>query len=394
MLPLLGGSNLKRGAMVLFFLIVFSLYGLINLYIGIRGWQLLDAAPPWRIAYLFSFLLLAFSYIAGRFLERASFSLLSEALVWIGSYWLAAMLYFFLIILLIDLTRLILVLLPLVPADTLELIRANRNWLLLGIVGMVAAFLVIGHWNAATPRVRPIELRISKRFNSGQPLKIAVASDIHLGTIIGRARLNRIVETINTLDPDLVLFPGDIVDEDLGPVIRENLGESLRSITSRLGVFAVTGNHEYIGGVDAACRYLEEHGITILRDTNAILSNGVQLVGREDRARRQFAGMLRKPLEELMRGIDPAKPVILLDHQPFGLNEAVRAGVDLQLSGHTHHGQIWPLNFITKAIYELNWGYLRVGATHIYVSSGVGTWGPPVRLGNSPEIVLITLRQG
>jgi predicted MPP superfamily phosphohydrolase len=380
--------------MVLFFLIIFSLYGLVNLYIGVRGWQLLDAAPPWRIAYLALFLFLVFSYIAGRFLERASFSLLSEALVWIGSYWLAAMLYFFLFLLLIDLTRLVLVLLPLIPADTLDLIRTNRNWLLLSIVGVVVALLAIGHWNAATARVRPIELRISKRFNGGQPLKIAVASDIHLGTIIGRARLDRIVETINGLDPDLVLFPGDIVDEDLGPVIGENLGESLRSITSRLGVFAVTGNHEYIGGVDAACHYLGEHGITILRDTTTILPNGLQLIGREDRARRQFAGMLRKPLGELMRGIDPAKPVILLDHQPFGLDEAAQAGVDLQLSGHTHHGQIWPINFITQAIYELSWGYLRVGATHIYVSSGVGTWGPPVRLGNSPEIVLISLREG
>jgi hypothetical protein len=380
--------------MALFFLIVFAVYGLVNLYIGFRGWQALAAASSWRTLYLVLLLFFALSYIAGRFLERAWFSLLSEALVWIGSYWLAAMAYFLLFLLLIDLSRLIFEILPVLPADTLATIRAHQHWFFSGIIGAVAVLLVIGHWNAATPRLKPIEIRIAKWFNGGQPLKVVVASDIHLGTIIGRKRLDRIVETINGLNPDLVLFPGDIVDEDLGPVIRENLGESLRSIKSRDGVFAVTGNHEYIGGADAACRYLEEHSITILRDATVSLPSGLQLVGREDRARRQFTGMLRKSLQELMLGVDTTRPVILLDHQPFGLDEAVRAGVDLQLSGHTHHGQIWPFNYITKAIYELSWGYLRVGTTHIYVSSGVGTWGPPIRLGNSPEIVMITLRGG
>jgi predicted MPP superfamily phosphohydrolase len=201
------------------------------------------------------------------------------------------------------------------------------------------------------------------------------------------------VETINSLEPDLVLFPGDIVDEDLGPVIRENLGESLRSVRARYGVFAITGNHEYIGGAEEACRYLQDHGISMLRDSTAALPNGVQLVGRQDRSSHQFGGQERKPLESLMASIDRARPIVLLDHQPFHLDEAVEAGVDLQLSGHTHHGQLWPLNHVTKAIYELSWGYLKRGSTHIYVSSGVGTWGPPVRLGNRPEILLITLRQ-
>ena len=92
-----------------------------------------------------------------------------------------------------------------------------------------------------------------------------------------------------------------------------------------------------------------------------------------------------------MKGVDHSMPVILMDHQPFGLHEAVENGVDLQLSGHTHHGQLWPFSFITKRVYELSWGYLKIGDTHFYVSCGVGTWGPPVRTGNSPEIMNIIL---
>ena len=378
--------------MVVFFLIVFSVYGLINFYIGSHGWHALPADASWRTTYLIAFLFLSLSFIAGRFLERLWISPVTEALVWIGSYWLAAMLYFFLAAILVDLFRLVTSLLPVVPPDIHAAANLHRHWILVGTVGLVGLLLLVGHINAAKPRIRELDLTIGKSLGADNTLRIVAASDIHLGTIIGRKRFDQIVGIMNSLEPDLVLFPGDIVDEDLGPVIRENLGESLRSVRARYGVFAITGNHEYIGGAEEACRYLQDHGISMLRDSTATLPNGVQLVGRQDRSSRQFGGQERKPLESLMAGIDHGRPIILLDHQPFHLDEAVEAQVDFQLSGHTHHGQLWPLNHITNALYELSWGYLRRGSTHIYVSSGVGTWGPPVRLGNRPEILLITLR--
>jgi predicted MPP superfamily phosphohydrolase len=225
-----------------------------------------------------------------------------------------------------------------------------------------------------------------------RPLTIVAASDIHLGTIVGRRRFERIVDAIDDLQPDLILLPGDIVDEDLAPVIRANLGEHLRALHAPMGVYAITGNHEYIGGVEAAVAYLREHGITVLRDSSVVLDGGLTLVGREDRSVVTMAGKTRKGLKELMGGVDSSRPVILMDHQPFHLEEAVEAGVDLQLSGHTHHGQLWPLNLITRAVYEVSWGYLRKGKTHIYVSSGIGSWGPPVRTGNHPELVRILLK--
>jgi len=129
----------------------------------------------------------------------------------------------------------------------------------------------------------------------------------------------------------------------------------------------------------------------MLRDTTITVNDALVLVGREDRSISQFSGKRRRPLDELLRNVDRRKAVILLDHQPFQLEEGAQAGVDLQLSGHTHHGQLWPFNYITGKVYENSWGYLAKGNTHIYVSSGIGTWGPPVRLGNRPEIVELTL---
>jgi predicted MPP superfamily phosphohydrolase len=220
---------------------------------------------------------------------------------------------------------------------------------------------------------------------------VAVASDIHLGTLVSNDKLKRTVAAINLLQPDLVLLVGDVVDEDLGPVLKRDLGATLKTLRPPLGVFAVTGNHEYIGGVEKACQYLTDHGVTVLRDT-VVEVGGVALVGREDRSALRFMKLERKPLADLVRDLDRRLPLIVMDHQPFELEEAADLGVALQLSGHTHHGQLWPVNFITGAIYELDWGYLKKGDTHFYISCGAGTWGPPVRTSSRPEIVSIRLR--
>ena len=130
----------------------------------------------------------------------------------------------------------------------------------------------------------------------------------------------------------------------------------------------------------------------MLRDSVAKVANAFTLVGREDVSIRQFNGKKRKQLSELMNGVDTTLPVILMDHQPLRLDDVVDHGVDLQLSGHTHHGQLWPFNYISQAVYELSWGYMKKGSTHFYVSCGVGTWGPPMRTGNRPEVVHVKLK--
>jgi hypothetical protein len=377
---------------IIFISIFITIYGLVNYYIFIRGCQALQRDTMLRGTFLVIFPILAVSFIAGRFLERAWLSPLSDALVWTGSFWLGAMTYFFFAILILDVLRLINHFAPFYPSWVNANYAQAKHRLAYAVAGVVLLLVVAGHVNALLPRVTRLSLRIPKKTDGVRFMSIAVVSDIHLGTIVGRKRLTKIVEKINSLNADLVLLPGDIVDEDIGPVIRENLGAMLNTIRAKFGVLAITGNHEYIGGVERACAYLAEHGITVLRDSVRRVGGGIFVIGREDRSYNQFSGKKRKPLGELMEQVDATYPVILLDHQPFRLEEAISNGIDLQLSGHTHHGQLWPFNYLTRAIYEVSWGYRELGSTHIYVSSGIGTWGPPMRIGNRPEIVHLILQ--
>jgi len=382
---------MKKINLAIFFSIALSVYALINYYIFIREWEAGGFQQIWRTVYVAAFLVLSLSFIAGRVLERFSLSWLSSVLVLLGSFWLAAMVYFLLFAFAIDIIRLLNFIVPFFPSFLTVNPERTKETTSFVVMGAVLIIVVAGYFNARSPIVKTLELSIHKNGRALRSLNIAVASDIHLGTIVCKSKLERIVARINSLKPDLVLLPGDVVDEDIGPVIRNNLGETLRKIESKFGVLAITGNHEYIGGVEPACAYLTEHGVTMLRDSSVKIGDGVYVVGREDISIRGFTGKTRKPLAELMTAVDKSYPVILMDHQPFRLEEAEANGIDLQLSGHTHHGQLWPFNFITKKVYELSWGYKKKGNTHYYVSCGVGTWGPPIRTGNRPEIVNIKL---
>lgn len=152
------------------------------------------------------------------------------------------------------------------------------------------------------------------------------------------------------------------------------------------------GNHEFINGVESSVRFGESLGIIFLRDEYIMIDSSFYLIGREDSSMLQFTGKQRKSLEEIVENISDSYPKILLDHTPFKLEQAVNNNIDLQLSGHTHHGQIWPANLITNLIYEISWGYKKKGNTNFYVSSGAGTWGPPVRIGSRSEIVNLKIR--
>ncbi len=384
-------EDMRKLSFAIFFAVALAIYGLINYYVLLRGWELLAGHPLLRQYAIGLGMVLALSFILGRVLERIRLTWFSTLLVWLGAFWLGAMTYFLLFALGIDILRLSNFVVPWFPRFIRLYPQQTNDWIAGVVTVTVGLTVFLGFVNARFPRIRTLNLSIPKSVKATNTLNIVAVSDIHLGTIIGKARLKKIVGIINSLNPDLVLLPGDVFDEDIGPVIKENLGETLRTIHSKHGIFAITGNHEYIGGEEAACRYLQEHGITVLRDASIKVDDICTIVGREDLSARQFGGKKRKPLDELMKEVDVRLPVILMDHQPFHLEEAEEAGIDLQLSGHTHHGQLWPFGTISKSIFEVSWGYKKKGKTHIYVSCGVGTWGPPIRTGNSPEIVHIDL---
>lgn len=372
---------------LIFFTIVLLVYSLFNYYIFIRGFQAIQAGSALRTWYVVLFLFLAASYVAGRFLERVWLSPVSDVLVWTGSLWLGAMVYFFLLVVFVDLIRLINHYIPFYPSFIRDHYSQFKLYLLGASILLVGLIVVGGYINALFPRIKTIEMFIPKNANGMKSLNAVVMSDIHLGTIVGNGRLERIVNKANGLNPDIILLAGDILDEDLEPVIRQNAGETLKQLKAPLGVFGVMGNHEYIGGPEPAYRYLTSHGIEMLRDTVLKINESFYLLGREDYQKNRFAGKERKAISSLMKQVAKDLPVIVIDHQPFHPEKAEKAGADLMISGHTHNGQLWPFNYIVNAMYFISYGYGKVGNMHMYVSSGVGTWGPPIRIGSRPEIV-------
>lgn len=382
---------MKHSGFVIFFTVALLLYALINYYIIIRGLSILDAASPWRIYWIWSVIILAAAFVAGRVLERVMVNPVTTVLIWAGSFWLAIMIYLFLQMVLIDFIIMLNRWFAILPGFMTSHPDAIRH--IIGIIVISFTFLLVvaGHINTWFPHVKTLDISIHKKAGERKLLKVAAFSDVHLGTLIEKRHLSKIVKKVNALSPDIILIPGDIIDEDIEPVIHSEVGTVLKNLTAPLGVYAVTGNHEYIGGVLKAKAYLASHNISLLNDTARLMDNSFYVIGREDMMKARFTNGERKPLSEIMQGLNRELPLILLDHQPFHLEQAQKNGIDLQLSGHTHHGQLWPFNYITRAIYSLSWGYLQKGNTHYYVSCGVGGWGPPVRTVSRPEILNLKL---
>jgi len=372
--------------------VIFLIYGGLNYYIGLRGWQALFSFVPCLSSKVYwpFFLLLSFSYLVSRFSEKFLPTFLYEGLTLIGAYWLAFMWYFLLVITALDLLRVLDRWLRLIPVE----IKRNLNPALgLAVVVLVAGIVSYGAWNARHPQVKHYDLTIAKQAGPLKQIHVVMVSDIHLGTIVHNGNLTKMVNMVNDLKPDLILFAGDVFDENIESSNKQQVSDNFRKLSAPYGVFAVLGNHEYFGGnAEEAIKYLGEAGVKVLRDSSEKIAGSFYLIGRDDRSGARYNGGPRQELKTLMQGIDRAFPIILMDHQPSHLEEPVGQGVDLQLSGHTHAGQLFPIRLITRRIFEDDWGLLRKGDFQLIVSSGYGTWGPPVRLGNTPEVVDITIK--
>ncbi|MEY1638189.1 metallophosphoesterase [Tenuifilum osseticum] len=379
-------KNMKIPQIAIFLSIVLSVYALVNLFLFYQTRPVFSLASigTW-LKFVFWFIVLAYPF--GRILEAILGGQIPTLLVKVGSIWLAFMLYLTLFFLLFQLASpLINWLLKIDIKSSLETHRMVVGMLYFATLTVILA----GYIYAINPKINQLKIESSKPIPGGG-LTIAMVSDIHLGTIIGKNELTKLVDKINSQKPDIVLFVGDIFDEDIAPVVNGQMGEQFERINAKYGVFAVTGNHEFFSNHRAKIEYLQKHGVNVLNDTVAEVAN-INIVGRYDRQSNFALGQSRKTLSELAKDIDQSKFTVVLDHQPFNLNESVESGADLQLSGHTHHGQMWPLNYITQAVYEVSMGYKKIGNTHIYVSPGYGTWGPRVRLGNRPEIAVIRIK--
>lgn len=263
-----------------------------------------------------------------------------------------------------------------------------RAWLYSNLYTVAAVAVVLfgiftyGYFNYLHKQRHTVELPTVK--SVGDSVRMVLASDLHLGYHNTRAELARWVDMINAENPDIVLFAGDIVDRSLRPLHEGHMADELKRI--KAPVFACLGNHEYYAGIEGSLGFFSEAGITLLRDSSVTVGN-IVIVGRDDRSNRH-----RRSLGYLMRSVDTSKYVVLLDHQPYHLEQAERSGVDFQFSGHTHHGQLWPVSLITEAVYEDAYGPWRRGSTRYYVSSGLGIWGGKFRIGTCSEYVVATVK--
>jgi predicted MPP superfamily phosphohydrolase len=257
---------------------------------------------------------------------------------------------------------------------------------------LVGLIILLGNLNKRNIEIRNLEITIPKGNSKLDSLNIVMVSDIHLSPIDGERLLVKIVDKMNSLNPDLILLAGDIVDDKAKVLEERGIGESFRKLNPKYGIYSINGNHEFINEVESCVLYAEKFGIKFIRDSYILIDSSFYVIGREDSAMPQFTGKKRKSLDEIVKNIPSNYPKILLDHTPVKLEQAEKNGIDIQLSGHTHHGQIWPANLITKMIYEISWGYKKKGSTYYYVTSGAGTWGPPVRTGSSSEIVNIKVK--
>ncbi len=370
---------------ILFFTIFFSLYSILNFYIGkviFKGLRIttnLSPLPFWIV-----FCTLASSYIVSMAMTKYLPQSISNFLSFIGSYWLSLLMYGSLFFPILGLINLILKKSSLLNNKiyTIETVLMTTVFIL---------FIIIGSYNANNSYVKSFDIDIEKD-TLKDPLNIVMVSDLHLGNIVKNNKLKTMVNEINELNPDLVIIAGDIIDSDITPFLNHNMAIEFSNIKSKYGTFAALGNHDILTKEeDNIVNILEENSVTVLRDESILINDEFYIIGRDDITVNRYGNKDRATLEDLTKNLDSSKPLIVIDHNPQYINESLNANIDLQLSGHTHRGQIIPGNLVTNKIFEVHYGYLKKDNLNVVVSSGYGTWGPPIRLGSRSEIVQINL---
>ncbi len=343
-------------------------------YIGWHLWCLLPLSAIWKTVVII--------VMAGCFLLTfANFSRSTDGMpmpVAITCYEVAnssliILLYLFMLFLVLDLGRLV----RLLPRTILY-----NNWgTTIGIVVLMTVIFTYGYFHYKHKYREDIRLTTEK--SMAKPIKLVMMSDLHLGYHNRREELRRWVDMMNEEHADAILIAGDIIDMSIRPLKEEKMYEEFKRLNAP--VYACLGNHEYYSGEPDAQKFYEQAGIHLLRDSCAVVDD-LCVIGRDDRTNQH-----RKTLADIMKQADRSKFTILLDHQPYHLEQAERQKIDFQFSGHTHHGQVWPISWITENIYECAFGAHQRGGTRYYVSSGIGIWGGKFRIGTRSEYIVATI---
>ena len=359
----------------------------INIYIFLKGLRLLEEKRTWRAIFA-SFFILEFAlYITGLLFYPVLPMHVVRFLWLMGSTWMVFIFYLTTMWLIIDL-----------------ILYLNRKKAFLGsylndhprnsgavfftvTTLSIAAIMYIGSRNFRYPTVTQQEITINKSAGDISTMRIVALSDLHLGYLIDRRYAKLYVDMIMEQEPDLVLFMGDIIDAEIDPIINQKIEEEFLRLNPPLGVYGCTGNHEYRYQSETKINWLNDiANIKMIRDSAVLINNSFYIVGREDwvyPGRTNLKAIIEK------ESVDTTLPMIVLNHTPDNLDEEMENGADLALYGHTHDGQIFPFNILTRIIFEVSHGYKQKGNTHVFVSSGVGLSGPQYRIGTKSEIVVL-----
>jgi uncharacterized protein len=375
--------------MTLFLLIYFSIYGGMHLYAFLklkRGFAL--GLPADLILGIFMILMVV-APIAVRIAERLGHEALARGLAYIGFTWMGLLFIFFSASLFFDIYRLLHLLARMLTQRPLaDFTLSLRNFCTLAILFSFAA-VIYGYFEALHIRTEHVTVKTSKIPEKIGRFRVVQISDVHLGLIVGKSRLKRILRKVEDARPDILVSTGDLVDGQMDDL--EMLTDMFQNIPTQYGKFAITGNHEFYAGLDRALAFTKKAGFTILRGEGLTVSDLLTVVGVDDPARKRYLPDPAASEKALLEKMPREKFTLFLKHQPVISSESL-GRFDLQLSGHTHKGQIFPFNLVTKFYYRMHTGLSKInGDALLYVSRGSGTWGPPVRFLSPPEVTVIDI---
>lgn len=353
------------------------------LYVCLRVRSLIPS-KLFRNLWIILFVLIAAAYPVAETLSHRGGGGFLAALVLAGYYALPLLLYLVMTVIAVDIA---VGLLRLTRLASREAVRAPRfkAWRLAVSLAVPVLVVVLGAVNHRVLRVRDYRIEVPRRAAEARELTVVFMSDLHFRDLTSNRFLAELTAKVNAQKPDLILLGGDLLEGDRRGEDTSRYERALRGMKSAYGVFGVPGNHEGFSR-SGGSGFLERSGIRLLQDEAVTVDDALVLVGRRDARARS-----RKPVADLLAPVRHDLPVVLLAHRPTGFDDARAAGVDIQLSGHTHHGQLFPVNIITARQYDLSWGHLERGGAHLIVTSGVQGWGPPVRTVGASEIVVIHL---
>lgn len=369
----------------MFLFMILLIYFVPTIYTYVRLKKLFSRRL-YRILFTLCYILFALGFFIAEIMSHRvnTGAGMSRHIILMGYYTLPYMLYLFLLTLLSDILRGANRLLKIVPAET----TGNRKFqvvttlIIFLLPVLIVAFGAV-HVNAL--KVNEYNVSIPRKSAEIDHLKIAMAADFHLGQITDKKFLGKFINQVNALNPDIVLLPGDLVEGHRDDGETAEFSQYFLQIKSKYGIYASPGNHES-HNMGNKLKFFEDAGIFLLTDSVKEIDNSFYLIGRNDAHSNN-----RKSIKELLAQTQAHLPVIVLDHRPTDIKDVCQHNVDIQLSGHTHNGQLFPLNFIINNLYELGWGHKKIGNTHLFVTSGAQVWGPPVRTSGDSEIMVINV---